>query len=217
MIQVLVICDDMWHPGEVIMRGLKGVGEGEMVFDFVMDAKDILTPEMLKKYDVVMNCKTDNLTGANTAPWFEDGVTEVGAEEFEKYVRAGGGFLSVHAGNTYGEKVCPEYARFVGNSFVTHPPRCEVELQVVKEHPVAKGVENFKIRDEHYQIDLIAADADVFLESVSERGGRQIAGYTRKMGDGKICVLTPGHILAVWENENFRKLLVQAVRWCARR
>ena len=46
MTNVLVICDDVWHPGEVIMRGLKGVGEGKITFDFVMDAKDILTPEI---------------------------------------------------------------------------------------------------------------------------------------------------------------------------
>lgn len=214
MTNVLVICDDVWHPGEVIMRGLKGVGEGEIAFDFVMDAKDILTPEMLKNYDVIMNCKTDNLTGANTAPWLEDGVTEVGVEELEQYVCGGGGFLSVHAGNTYGEKTCPKYAEFIGNSFVKHPPRCEVELRVVKHHPVAEGVENFKIRDEHYEIDHIAPDADIFLESVSESGGRQIAGYTREMGEGRICVLTPGHILAVWENESFRRLLVQAIAWC---
>lgn len=162
MTNVLVICDDVWHPGEVVMRGLKGVGEGEITFDFVMDAKDILTPSMLKNYDVIMNCKTDNLTGANTAPWFEDGVTEVGVEEFEAYVKAGGGFLSVHAGNTYTENRCPKYAKFIGNCFVTHPPRCEIELQVTKEHPIAAGIENFKIRDEHYQLDHIAPDADIF-------------------------------------------------------
>ena len=214
MTKVLVICDDVWHPGEVIMRGLKGVGEGEISFDFVMDAKDILTQEILKEYDVVMNCKTDQLTGANAAPWFEDGVTEVGVEELKAYVKEGGGFLSVHAGNTYGEACCPDYAEFVGNCFVTHPPRCEVEIQVVKEHPITMGVKNFKIRDEHYQIALTAPDAAIFLESVSETGGRQTAGYTRELGKGRICVLTPGHILAVWQNENFRKLLVQAIRWC---
>ena len=85
---------------------------------------------------------------------------------------------------------------------------------MVKDHPAAEGVENFKIRDEHYEIDHIAPDADIFLKSVSESGGRQIAGYTRELGEGRICVLTPGHILAVWENESFRKLLVQAIAWC---
>ena len=216
MIKVLVLCDDVWHPGEVIERGLEDLQDCRFHFDFVRDAKDILTEDMLEKYPVIMNCKSNNLHAGNHAPWFEDGVTEVGVKELEAYVKNGGGFLSVHAGNTYHETNCPEYAAFVGNHFVTHPPRCRVEVKVVGKHPVTEGVTDFSIRDEHYQITNLASDAQILLESVSENGGKQVASYVRTLGKGRICVLTPGHIMAVWKHEMFRKILENAINWCAK-
>lgn len=110
MIKVLVLCDDVWHPGEVIERGLEDLQDCRFHFDFVRDAKDILTEDMLEKYPVIMNCKSNNL----------------------------------HAGNTYHETNCPEYAAFVGNHFVTHPPRCQVEVKVVGKHPITEGVTDFQ-------------------------------------------------------------------------
>ncbi len=217
MVNVLVLCDDVWHPVEVIERGLADLQDKEFHFDIVCTAKDILTPELISAYPVIMNCKGNAVTAANSAPWFEPGVTEVGAKEFADYVKAGGGFLSVHAGNTAGLNGYQEYVEFVGNNFLGHPLRCEVEVSVVKEHPVTAGVEDFTIRDEHYQLGELAEDIDVFLETRSATGGTQIAGYSRELGEGKICVLTPGHTLAVWQNEMFRKLLFNAIYYVMRK
>lgn len=217
MVNVLLVCDDVWHPAEVIKRGLEDVQDTEFHFDIVCTAKDILTPEFISRYPVIMNCKGNAVTAANNAPWFEDGVTEVGVAEFADYVKAGGGFLSVHAGNTAALNNNKAYAEFVGNDFVTHPPRCEVKVTVEKEHPITEGVTDFIIRDEHYELCDLAEDIDVFLKSSSEKGGVQVAGYTRKLGEGKICVLTPGHTLAVWQNEMFRKLLFNAINWAMKK
>lgn len=213
MVDVLLLCDDVWHPVEVIRRGLEDVQDKEFHFDIVCTAKDILTPEMISRYPVIMNCKGNAISAANSEPWFEEGVTEVTVKEFAEYVKAGGGFLSVHAGNTARRDNCSEYVDFVGNSFVTHPPRCEVKVTVEKEHPITEGVTDFVLRDEHYELADLAEDIDVFLKSSSEKGGTQIAGYTRVLGEGKICVLTPGHTLSVWQDEMFRKLLFNAIRW----
>ncbi len=213
MINVLLLCDDVWHPVEVIQRGLEDVQDKEFHFDIVCTAKDILTPEFISQYPVIVNCKGNSVNAANSAPWFEDGVTEVGVKEFADYVKAGGGFLSVHAGNTARRVDNNAYVDFVGNSFVTHPPRCEVKVTVEKEHPVTEGVTDFVVRDEHYELADLAEDMDVFLKSTSEKGGTQVAGYSRELGKGKICVLTPGHTLAAWQNEMFRKLLFNAIRW----
>lgn len=219
MVNVLLLCDDVWHPVEVIKRGLEDVQDKEFHFDIVCTAKDILTPEFISQYPVIMNCKGNSISAANREPWFEDGVTEVGIDEFADYVKAGGGFLSVHAGNT-AQRTSPnniKYIDFVGNCFVKHPPRCEVKYTVEKEHPITEGVADFALRDEHYELAELADDIDIFLKSTSEKGGTQVAGYTRELGKGKICVLTPGHTLWVWQNENFRKLLFNAIRWAMRK
>lgn len=217
MTKILVLCDDVWHPAEVIERGIVSLDAEGYEFDFVKAAKDILTPEMLEVYPLIIGCKSNNLTSGNPAPWFESGVTEVMAGELQSYVERGGGFLAVHSGNSFqgeGDEV-KKYTQFVGNRFLNHPPRCEVTLKKIKEHPVVNGIANeFTVRDEHYQIEMLAEDADPFLQSVSESGGVWTAGYTREMGKGRLCVLTPGHTLSVWRNREFQKLLLNAISWC---
>ncbi|MDR2020168.1 MAG: ThuA domain-containing protein [Treponema sp.] len=214
MINVLVLCDDYWHPAEVIKRGLRNFKSSPFAFDFVMDAKDILTPRMLKYYPAIINCKGNNLNSANSAPWFEDGVTETGVKDFRDYVCGGGGFLSIHAANT--AKKGEEYGEFVGNIFLGHPPRCEIDVIISGTHPIVRGVENFSIRDEHYQLDYFATDAVELFFTSSEAGGRQIGGYAREMGKGRLCVMTPGHILSVWEHPSFQQLLLNALHWCTK-
>jgi type 1 glutamine amidotransferase len=212
MKDILVLCDDFWHPGEVIMRGFGGIKTGAYAFDFVRDAKDILYPAMLERYGAIINCKGDVLTGANNAAWFEDGVTEVGVKEFEEYVRGGRGFLSLHSGNT--AKEGSAYGDFVGNTFVGHPPRCPVRVEIIGSHPITRGVEDFNIRDEHYNIKRhVSGTVDLF-RTVSETGGVQIGGYAREIGKGRLCVMTPGHILAVWEHRAYQRLILNALDWC---
>ena len=212
---ILVLCDDRWHPGEVVEKGMAFLKEEGFGLDFVKDAKDILTPERIRRYPLLVNAKGNAISCGNDAPWFEDGVTEVGPKELQSYVREGGGFLSIHAGNSFTAKTCRDYTEFVGNSFVTHPPRCDVKVTVTGKHPVTEGVADFCIRDEHYQLDQLAEDILPLLTTRSENGGEQMGGYVRAMGKGRICVLTPGHILSVWENPQFRKLVKNAICWCA--
>lgn len=216
MIHVLVICDDLWHPGEIVVRGVDALDAPDMDFDVVMDAKDSLHAADLDRYQVIMNCKCNNITAANTAPWFDPGVTEVGPAELENYVRQGGGFLSVHSGNAfYRDNDCPAYIAFVGNYFVQHPPRCDVQVTPEPGHPITRDIQPFTIRDEHYEIKTVAEDITPILYTCSAAGGRQLGGYVREMGRGRLCVLTPGHTFSVWRNGDYQQLLRQAIRWCA--
>jgi type 1 glutamine amidotransferase len=212
MINILVLCDDYWHPAEVIKRGFRSLKSDLFSFDFVMDAKDILSPGMIKSYPAIINCKSDNITASNKAPWFDDGVTEVGVKDFQDYVSDGGGFLSIHSANA--AKKGTDYGEFVGNYFLGHPPQCKVDVIISGTHPVVAGVDNFSIRDEHYQLDYFARDGVELFYTSSEAGGRQIGGYVREIGKGRLCVMTPGHILSVWEHPSFQRLLLNALRWC---
>lgn len=217
-IRVLVLYGDYWHPAEVIRRGLESFREEDICLDFMTDAKDMLTVPMLDQYDVIMNCKCNQLNEGNQHTWFDPGVTEVGPEELEAFVRSGRGFLSVHSGNAfYAENDSPEYIAFVGNYFVKHPPRCDVQVSPCGDHPITEGLAPFTIRDEHYEITVTAPDARQILRTESETGGVQNGGYVREIGNGRLCVLTPGHILSVWEHPSFRRLLARSIRWCAGR
>jgi type 1 glutamine amidotransferase len=133
-------------------------------------------------------------------------------EDFYDWVSEGNGFLFVHAGNTY--KKGSAMARLSGNSFLGHPARCAIDMKVM-EHPITEGIGDFTIRDEHYQIEVLDSDVNVFMKSLSETGGEQIAGYTKNVGQGRVCVLTPGHILEVWRKPEYLEMVYNAIEWCA--
>ena len=212
---VLVLCDDFWHPGEVIVRGLKFLEEKGYNLDIVMACKDILTAKMIRRYDVIINARGDcHSPGNHEAVWFEEGVTAVMPREFKAYVEEGHGFIALHSGNTYKNTKTPEMVDLIGNEFVNHPPQCTITAKAVKEHPIMKDVKPFTFRDEHYIINITAEDADIFMEGTSEtRAGTQPAGYTRNVGKGRLVVLTPGHNSAVFEDEEYQKVLINALEW----
>lgn len=81
--KILVLCDDKWHPAEVVEKGMAFLTEEGFELDFVKDAKDILTPEMLRRYPLIVNAKGNVLNCGNDAPWFDNGVTEVGPKELK--------------------------------------------------------------------------------------------------------------------------------------
>ena len=56
MERVLVICDDLWHPAEVVEKGLEARKDSRFIFDVVKAAKDILTPERIARYRVIVCC-----------------------------------------------------------------------------------------------------------------------------------------------------------------
>ncbi|MBE5804882.1 MAG: ThuA domain-containing protein [Clostridiales bacterium] len=224
--KILVICGDIWHTTEVVKTGFSCLTDFFHQMTFVEDAKDMLVASDLEQYELVICCKGNHVTSGNSTPWFEEGVNELAPRDLEAYVRNGGGFLSVHAGCSFTEtnasehidKPCREYIDFVGCRFISHPARCPVTYHVVnREHPVTAGVKDFCERDEHYQIEMTADDARILMESTSATGQKMPAAYVREMGNGRLCALIPGHILPVWQNPEFQKLLVNAMNWCMKK
>ncbi len=215
--KVLLIYDDVWHPAEVIDRGLKTFPArfDDYEIDCVKTAKDILTPEFVAEYPVVIVAKGNTINAANPAPWFEPTVTEFMPADFRAYAENGGGLIFLHAGNVFSRKNAPEMAELNGNAFIGHPLRCMTHVYPVGDHPITAGVEAFDERDEHYNIEILADDINVILRTASESGGDLISGYTRNIGKGRLCVLTPGHTLAIFANPNFQTLLMNAIDWCA--
>ena len=210
--KVLVISDDTWHPAEVIELGLRPLND---CFDmtYIRTAKDILTPKLLREFDVVMVCKGNCINIGNHEPWFEEGVTEVMPWDFQRYVEEGGGFVALHAGNCFWKG--DAMTELTGNCFVGHPPRCPVSLHF-ESSPLTRGAEDFTERDEHYQIEVTAKDAKVFATSSSETGGSQIAGYTRELGMGRAAVYTPGHTLAMLSHPSTQAILKNLLRWAGK-
>jgi len=226
VMRVLLICDDYWHPGQVSIDGVAPLAQDGFQFDIVTNANDF-SPDMLKQYPVVLLVKSDEVSQTDKQPW----KTETVQQAFVNYVEGGGGLIAVHSATVCGQNT-QALDQLIGCRFLGHPNACPVTVQPVKNHPVTEGVEMFCETDEHYRIDITASDADVLIASYSPPQGEEskleedpyhnthaaicASGYVRTQGAGRVCVLTSGHLLPVWLNPQFQKILANAMHWCSR-
>lgn len=213
--RVLVLCDDHWHPASTVRAGLDALAKGDFDFDWIENAAE-WSAERMAGYPVVLFTKSDNVSATDERSW----VTEKVQQTFVETVRQGHGLLAVHSGTVYAQK--PTMRRLLGGAFIRHPEQCPVTMAPQPGHPLTTGatplttgVAPFTLVDEHYVMELDDAQADVFMVTTSEHG-TQPGGWTRTEGNGRVCVLTPGHTVPVWQHPSFQALLINALRWCGK-
>ena len=206
--RVLVLCDDHWHPGATVRGGIDALETSDFEFDWIENGGE-WSAERMAAYPLVILSKSDNTTAADDRPWVDEQVQRA----FLEYVRQGGGLLAVHSGTVYADY--PTMRGLIGGAFLNHPPQCPVTVEPQPGHPLTADSAPFTAVDEHYQMALDDSQADVFLTTTSEHG-TQPGGWTRTEGEGRVCVLTPGHNLEIWLQPSFQALLLNALRWCSR-
>ena len=85
-----------------------------------------------------------------------------------------------------------------------------------KRHPITKGLKDFTIHDETYKNCVIEPDNNVLLTTDEPSSDRSIC-WTRKYGNSKVCYIQLGHGLEAYNNENYRTLVANAIKWSADR
>lgn len=207
--RVLVLCDDYYHPARTPRAGLEPLQDHGFEFDWIENAAD-WSVDTISRYPVVLLTKSNNVSAGDRTPW----VTPEVETAFSAYVQRGNGIVFIHSGTAdYRETL--ELRRLAGGTFASHPPQCPVTVEPRAGHPLTSGSAPFTLVDEHYFMELDATDADVFLTTRSEHG-TQPGGWTRDEGDGRVCVLTPGHNLPVWLDPSYQVVIANALRWCGR-
>jgi uncharacterized protein len=206
--KVLVICDDYYHPGNIVKQGLEPLKEQGIQFEFMEDAKE-WSKESMKNYPVTILSKSNNISSKDRTHW----VTSEAENAFTEYVRQGGGLLAIHSGTAeYSEN--KQLKSLLGGLFSHHPEQCPVYVEPVKGHALTEACSAFTVGDEHYFMDMSDSKADIFMTTTSING-TQPGGWTRTEGKGRVCVITPGHNLEVWLNPNFQVLVKNLLIWCA--
>ena len=207
-LSVLILCDDAWHPAAVVQRGFEGLASLHFAFEFIKDGSQ-WSSELTNKFSVIVVAKANHLCATNQNPW----LTTQTQSAFREFVHNGGGLFLIHAGTCY--KDLPEMCGLAGGAFMSHPDQCPVTVIPKVGHPVTIGVNAFTEYDEHYFMAINDSKSDVFMHSSSSHGV-QPAGWTRTEGNGRVCVLTPGHNVEVWLHPEFQKLLGNGLAWVAK-
>ena len=205
---ILVICDDRWHPARTPRAGLTNLEAHGFHFDWIENAAD-WSAQKMESFPLVLLTKSNNVSSLDETQWMTLQVEDA----FRNYVERGHGLLAVHSG-TAGYSDASILRSLLGGIFVQHPAQCQVTVEPLADHPLTRGVAPFTLQDEHYFMTCDDPELDVFLTTRSENGV-QPGGWTRQQGSGRVCVLTPGHNLEIWQHPSFERLLLNALNWCA--
>lgn len=204
--KVLVLCDDRWHPAATPRAGLAALGDCGFDFDWIENANE-WSAARIAAYRLVLLTKSNNVSAQDETPWMQPAVESA----FRDYVQAGNSLLAIHSG-TAGYLETPILRSLLGGVFVRHPPQCQVTVEPKAGHALVAGSAAFTSKDEHYFMALDDPQADVFLTTTSEHG-TQPAGWIRTEGEGRVCVLTPGHNVEVWLQPEYQRLILNSLRW----
>ena len=122
-----------------------------------------------------------------------------------------------------------EYEKLIGATYVLkeqtrdgqHYPRPkwkhDVDMNIKiedKEHPVTKNVADFTIRDETYKGWIYHGTGHLLLSTDNELSNTQIA-WTVPHPKTKVFFIQLGHDQHAFQNENYKKLISQGIKWAA--
>ena len=128
-----------------------------------------------------------------------------------------------------------QFKKWIGGYYETHysiNPHWTADVSVNKDHPIANGVEDFTILDEWYYNMRFRPDMEAVTpiltgvppdetrrtDAAKEHPGRReiLAWASEREDGGRGFGFTGGHFHNCWGDENFRKVVLNALLWTAR-
>jgi type 1 glutamine amidotransferase len=195
-----------------------GLESGLFQAEFCRTADDVrtrLTPGALAGVDAVFFANT---TG-------DLGIADMDA--FLAWIAAGKAFLGAHsASDTYHGS--PPYLEMLGGEFATHGSVVEADVRVDEAaHPsVAHLAPRFRTTDEWYRLTARGGGRTVLLSfDRNPADGVGVPGepvnlplaWHKAFGSGRVFYTALGHRAEMWDDQRFRRHLLEAVRWAIRR
>lgn len=140
-----------------------------------------------------------------------------------QFVEAGGAAFFLH--NTTNVSLAdPDFRHVLGGAYTGHPPIRTFKVKVTNpDHPIAQGVKDFVVTDEQHYMTYDKDPKFLFLQTVNEDGltyqnygATAPGGWSYDYGKGRVCYMSPGHMLTDLWNPEYIKLQHNAVRWIMR-
>jgi len=213
-IRVLLIAGDdvaPYHDWREISEKTREVLVSSPRFD-VKVCEDPLILESntaLGRYDVIL------LTMFNRGPT----ITGQAKENLLEFVKKGKGFYVQHlASASFSE--WDEFGKLCGRKWVMgtsgHGPRAVFGAKVVKEHPITKGLKDFKIFDELYAKLQGDSSIEVLVSADSDwSNNTEPLVFTRSYGKGRCVHNAFGHDHKAILHPSMKQLIRRGVEWAA--
>jgi type 1 glutamine amidotransferase len=151
----------------------------------------------------------------------------------EKQMRRGCGLMTFHFSTFTPDKLGPQALEWVGGYFDWQNDKgdrewysairtLEADLKLgAPQHPVLRGVPPFRLRDEfYYRIRFRDGDQRlrplVLVPELAKFTPEQVVAWAVERADGgRGFGTTMGHFFDNWQNQHFRKLILNALVWTA--
>ena len=139
-------------------------------------------------------------------------------------VAAGTGLVGVHGANILGwdgdgvAAADRPFFELLGNRYLSHGPghhEGRHTIEIVAEHPITAGLEDFELFDEYYEFELADDDVQVLAQRHRADGVVIPVMYTRTVGEGRVVYLALGHDMRSWGEPPVRTLVRRALAWAA--
>ncbi len=213
-----------WHH-ESILEGVTAIRGLARLHDFNVfwteHAERVFNDTELRKYKAVIFLST---TG--------DALNDEQQAAFERYIRAGGGFVGIHAAadTEYG---WPWYTKMVGHMFHIHPAVQTATLQVEDRNfpGMDRFAKRFLFTEEWYEFDAARSSKLRYLLSVDETTYEPHAKWGPKEGKGmgklhpiawyqeydggRAFYTALGHLPATYGDANFMHHVYGGIYWAA--
>jgi type 1 glutamine amidotransferase len=156
-------------------------------------------------------------------------------EVIQKLMDDGVGFVNLHYAVEYPKKSRERVFSWLGGYYETGysiNPHWKADFKELPDHPITRGVKPFAIRDEWYyciRFDPTQKGVTTILkatppddtrtteEAKAHKGREEAVAWAYERADkGRSFGFTGGHTHANWGDENFRRLVVNAILWSAK-
>jgi len=213
-VNVVILTGSNNHNWKGTTPVLKQVLEEAGSFDVdVVTDPEKLTAEVLANYDVILS-NWNAFGKGGVAPWSEQLKAA-----YVDFVRNGGGHVVVHAGSSsffdWKEYQAIGCATWKGKTGHKHIHEFEVRISD-SEHPVTRGLKNFKVTDELWYKPFVQPEAEVLAESFSKTTGKwEPTALAGNFGKGRCFTLLLGHNVENMQSDGFKTLLARGTAWVA--
>jgi len=153
----------------------------------------------------------------------------------QKLLNSGVGFANLHYAVEYPKRYSDRLLPWLGGYYETGysiNPHWKADFKALPEHPITRGVKPFAITDEWYYnirfspdqkgvtaiLKATPPDNTRRTEAAKQFPGREevVAWALERPDGGRSFGFTGGHTHANWGDENFRRLVVNAILWTAK-
>jgi len=181
-------------------------------------AHALLKPEAAKSWDVLVTYD------------MHQEISEQAKTDFVARLKDGKGLVVLHHSiASYQE--WPEYSKILGAHYYlqktningvvkarsTYKHDMHFKIHVADpNHPVTRGIADFEIHDEVYNLFDVSRDVHPLL-TTEEPESNHVIGWAKTYEAARIVYVQSGHDHFAYENPSYQQILRQAIRWAAKR